>query len=57
MVYSATRLEAILAAAVRERPAALVVDSIQTVFLEDATGSPGSVSQAGAYTRPHLCST
>lgn len=45
MVYSATRLEAILAAVVRERPAALVVDSIQTVFLEDATGSPGSVSQ------------
>lgn len=30
---------------VRERPVALVVDSIQTVFLEDATGSPGSVSQ------------
>jgi DNA repair protein RadA/Sms len=70
MVYSATRLEAILdgkyfpfttfrrliahtrltfilfqSAVVRERPAALVVDSIQTVFLEDATGSPGSVSQ------------
>lgn len=45
MVYSATRLEAILDAVVRERPAALVVDSIQTVFLEDATGSPGSVSQ------------
>jgi|TARA_B110000977_G_scaffold64920_2_gene88432 DNA repair protein RadA/Sms len=45
MVYSATRLEQILAAVVRERPAALVVDSIQTVFLEDATGSPGSVSQ------------
>ena len=38
MVHSATRLEAILAAVVRERPAALVVDSIQTVFLEDATG-------------------
>lgn len=37
--------EAILSAVVRERPAALVVDSIQTVFLEDATGSPGSVSQ------------
>ena len=46
VVYSATRLEAILEAVVRERPAALVVDSIQTVFLEDATGSPGSVSQA-----------
>ena len=45
VVYSATRLEAILEAVVRERPAALVVDSIQTVFLEDATGSPGSVSQ------------
>ena len=44
-MYSATRLEAILEAVVRERPAALVVDSIQTVFLEDATGSPGSVSQ------------
>ena len=45
MVYSATRLEAILSAVVRERPSALVVDSIQTVFLEDATGSPGSTSQ------------
>ena len=45
LVFSATRLEAILAAVVREQPAALVVDSIQTVFLEDATGSPGSVSQ------------
>ena len=45
MVYSATRLEAILSAVIHECPAALVVDSIQTVFLEDATGSPGSVSQ------------
>ena len=44
-LYSATRLENILEAVSRLKPAALVVDSIQTVFLEDATGSPGSVSQ------------
>ena len=45
ILYSATRLENILEAVSRVKPAALVVDSIQTVFLEDATGSPGSVSQ------------
>lgn len=44
-LYSATRLENILDAVNRLEPSALVVDSIQTVFLEDATGSPGSVSQ------------
>ena len=44
-LYSATRLENILEAVAKLKPSALVVDSIQTVFLEDATGSPGSVSQ------------
>lgn len=44
-LYSATRLENILDAVAKLKPSALVVDSIQTVFLEDATGSPGSVSQ------------
>lgn len=44
-LYSATRLENILEAVTRLKPSALVVDSIQTVFLEDATGSPGSVAQ------------
>ena len=44
-LYSATRLENILDAVNRLEPSALVVDSIQTVFLEDATGSPGAVSQ------------
>lgn len=44
-LYSATRLENILEAVNQLKPSALVVDSIQTVFLEDATGSPGSVSQ------------
>ena len=44
-LYSATRLENILEAVQKLKPSALVVDSIQTVFLEDATGSPGSVSQ------------
>lgn len=44
-LYSATRLEAILEAVVQLQPSALIVDSIQTVFLGDATGSPGSVSQ------------
>ncbi|OUS43665.1 DNA repair protein-like protein [Ostreococcus tauri] len=44
-LYSATRLENVLEAVATLKPSALVVDSIQTVFLEDATGSPGSVSQ------------
>ncbi len=38
-------VEAIVAAARATRPALLVVDSIQTVFLPEVDGAPGSVSQ------------
>jgi DNA repair protein RadA/Sms len=45
MLASLTRVEDILAAAASLRPAALVVDSIQTVYLDGAAGSAGSVAQ------------
>lgn len=44
-LYSATRLELILDAVLRLRPKALVVDSIQTVYLDDLPSSAGSVVQ------------
>jgi len=47
-LYSATRLEDILREVVAMRPRAVVVDSIQTVYLDDVAGSAGSVSQARA---------
>ena len=31
------------------RPRAVIIDSIQTVYLDDVTGSAGSVSQARAW--------
>jgi DNA repair protein RadA/Sms len=40
-----TRLEAILAAAHEIAPAALCIDSIQTMYLEDLEGAPGNVTQ------------
>ncbi len=40
-----TRVEGILAAASRERPQVLVVDSIQTVYTEALQSAPGSVAQ------------
>ncbi len=40
-----TQVELILAAAERERPAVLVVDSVQTIFSELVQSAPGSVSQ------------
>jgi DNA repair protein RadA/Sms len=45
-LLSATRLDAVLDAVVRLRPRALVVDSIQTVYLDDLPSSAGSVVQA-----------
>lgn len=44
-LYSATRLELVLEAVLRLRPRALVVDSIQTVYLDDLPSSAGSVVQ------------
>jgi predicted ATP-dependent serine protease len=42
---SATKLEVILDSIVDLNPRAVIVDSIQTVYLNDATGSAGSVTQ------------
>eukprot|EP00271_Cylindrocystis_brebissonii_P011580 TRINITY_DN2944_c0_g2_i1.p1 TRINITY_DN2944_c0_g2~~TRINITY_DN2944_c0_g2_i1.p1 ORF type:complete len:435 (+),score=49.53 TRINITY_DN2944_c0_g2_i1:532-1836(+) len=44
-LYSATNMERILEWIQRMKPRAVVVDSIQTVFLDEATGSAGSTSQ------------
>lgn len=40
-----TRVESILTHAAREKPAVMVVDSIQTVFTEQLTSAPGAVAQ------------
>ncbi|KDD74791.1 hypothetical protein H632_c1071p0 [Helicosporidium sp. ATCC 50920] len=45
LVHCATRLESILEALVDARPRAVVLDSIQTVYLEDVPSSAGSVTQ------------
>ncbi len=44
-VHAATSLQEIFKVAQEFEPQALVVDSIQTVFTEDITSAPGSVSQ------------
>jgi DNA repair protein RadA/Sms len=44
-VLASTDVEAIIEAASRQRPALLIVDSIQTVSLDDLEGPPGSVGQ------------
>lgn len=44
-LYSATDLELILSAIHQLRPRAVVIDSIQTVYLPEAVGSAGSVVQ------------
>ncbi len=40
-----TRVEGILATAVKERPQMMVIDSIQTIFTEQLQSAPGSVAQ------------
>ena len=45
MLLAETAVERILAAAQRERPAVMVVDSIQTVFTELLQSAPGAVAQ------------
>ncbi len=45
LVASETDLDSILAMSHEERPAAIVVDSIQTVYSPDIASTPGSVSQ------------
>ena len=44
-LYSSTKLEVILDALARLNPSALIVDSIQTVYLDDLPSSAGSVVQ------------
>lgn len=44
-VYSETSLDAILVQIANLRPKLVIVDSIQTVYLEDVTSAAGSVSQ------------
>jgi predicted ATP-dependent serine protease len=44
-VYSATRLDSILDEIIRLQPSAVVVDSIQTVYLDEVSSSAGSVTQ------------
>jgi DNA repair protein RadA/Sms len=44
-LYSSTKLEVILDALARINPSALIVDSIQTVYLDDLPSSAGSVVQ------------
>ncbi|PDW01371.1 DNA repair protein RadA [Candidatus Viridilinea mediisalina] len=44
-VYSETSLDTILAQIRQSRPGMVIVDSIQTVYLEELSGAAGSVSQ------------
>ncbi len=44
-ICTENQLERILAAAASERPAVLVIDSIQTVFTEELQSAPGAVAQ------------
>lgn len=55
-LYSATRLVDVLQEVVAMQPRAVIVDSIQTVYLDDVTGSAGSVSQvSSAMQSLHTC--
>jgi DNA repair protein RadA/Sms len=44
-IYTENQLERILTTAAREKPAVMVIDSIQTVYTELLTSAPGSVAQ------------
>jgi predicted ATP-dependent serine protease len=41
-------VQGILEVVVQLKPKALIIDSIQTIYLDGSTGTVGSVSQAGA---------
>lgn len=45
LVYSETNLDAVLAQVAQLKPRLVIVDSIQTVYLEDVPSAAGSVSQ------------
>jgi DNA repair protein RadA/Sms len=44
-LYSATNVNSILSAMAELQPSVVIIDSIQTVYLEDVNSSAGSVSQ------------
>ncbi len=44
-VLAETELESVMAALEQERPALVVVDSVQTLYSDDLSSAPGSVSQ------------
>jgi len=44
-LYTENRIEAIVAVAQQERPAVMVIDSIQTVYTDNLQSAPGSVAQ------------
>ena len=44
-LYSATRLDDIMKEMYNMRPRAVIIDSIQTVYLDEVTSSAGSVTQ------------
>jgi len=44
-VYAATDIDAVVALAEQERPAALIIDSVQTIYSTDMPSAPGSVNQ------------
>ena len=50
LLVSETRIEAILEATRARRPAALIVDSVQTVYSDQTDGLPGNVGQIRAVT-------
>lgn len=47
-LYSATQMSEILQQILSMRPRAVIVDSIQTVYLDDVNGSAGSISQVSS---------
>ncbi len=44
-VYAATNVDDIIALAEQERPAGLIIDSVQTIYSTDMPSAPGSVNQ------------
>ena len=47
-LYSATRLDDIMREMYNMRPRAVIIDSIQTVYLDEVASSAGSVTQVGS---------
>lgn len=53
-LYSATQLSDVLREITQMKPRAVIVDSIQTVYLEYVTGSAGSISQVRKPLQPRF---